>query len=105
MISRITGHPLLRPKVATVDEIKSRYEGREREFLILSLISPNLLHIVAHCRATEQVANFTTHLPLAPSFHIVQYIPLCLQIEWHGSRSRKNFGGLGYPKKNFVDIR
>ena len=28
---------------------------------------------------------------------------LCLQIEWHRSRSRQTGGVLGSPKKNFVD--
>ncbi len=28
---------------------------------------------------------------------------LCLQIEWHRSRSRQTGRVLGYPKKNFVD--
>ena len=71
----------------------------------VSLISPIIRHIVAHCRANETSNNFAVHFPLIQSHYIVHYSPLCLQIEWYRSRSREAFGGLGYPEGYITDIR
>ena len=74
-------------------------------FSFISLISPIIRHIMTHCRATKQVTNFTTLLPLIQSYYIVHCGSLCLQIEWHRSRGRETFGGLGYPEGSITGIR